>query len=251
MSSLQQIYTWIQKNPHNQHHLPNFSSKQANDDEPELQWDCFWKRVLELPGCLSGILMATNPLFRSAPLNSKKQILRETILEIEERIHKELVGRKWSRRKLVELVSAELAEKPPEMNPALEEALCELYQVQKLSIHTAQKRILFFPEDPRVWKSGRPLIFSDVENLVNYEPRDSDGFSMLKWLQDKEDQGWTVEWPMAEGKLEELKQSLERKGLTSRPRIPGEKVKKDDYARIIGRSEAISCLSNLREETDL
>jgi hypothetical protein len=250
MQTLQQAFTWIQKNPHNQHHLPNFASKQANDDEPELQWDCFWKRVLEVPGCLSGLLFMTNPLYRSASVNSKKQILRETILELEERIHKELVGRKWSRRKLVELVSAELAEKPPQMDPALEEALCELYQVQKLIVHHPQKKIYFFPEDPRVWKSGRQLLISDSENLAVYDPS-SPEFSMLKWLQDKEEQGWSVQWPIAEGKLEDLKQALERKHLTAHPRIPGEKVKKDDYARILGRSEAISCLSNLREEADL
>lgn len=250
MSEISRIFSWIDQNPHKHHQLSAFASNKTIDEENSLQWDSFTKLLLEVPGCLSGLLTSVDSLYRNAPLNTKKQILRETILELEERIHAELVGRKWSRRKLCELVSAELAEKSPTMNPALEEALCELYSVQKLMIHHRDKRIFFFPEDPRVWKSGRPLVVSDSENLYIYEPNAS-SFSLLPWLQTKEAEGWQIQWPMADGKLEELKTALEKRSLTAHSRIPGEKVKKDDYARTLGRAEAISCLLKLREEADL
>lgn len=249
MSEFSKVFPWIDKNPHKHHQLSSVSLHKTFDEESSLSWDSFVKQLLELPGCLSGLLWSVDPLYRSAPLNSKKQILRETILDLEARIHAELVGRKWSRRKLVELVSAELAEKPPTMNIALEEALCELYSVQKLMIHHRDKRIFFFPEDPRVWKSGRQLLVSESENLYIYEPTSS--FALLPWLQKKEEEGWKVQWPLADGKLEELKVALDKRNLTAHPQNPGEKLKKDDYARTLGRAEAISCLFKLREEADL
>ena len=249
MSEITRILTWIDQNPNKHHQLSAFASNKTIAEEESLHWDSFTKNLLEVPGCLSGLLFALDPLYRNAPVNSKKQILRETILTLEERIHAELVGRKWSRRKLCELVSAELAEKPPTLNAALEEALCELYSAQKLMIHHRDRRISFFPEDPRVWKSGRPLLVSDSENLYLYEPDPS--FALLPWLQSKEDEGWKLQWPIADGKLEDLKTALEKRGLTARSQNPGEKVKKDDYARTLGRAEAISYLSKLREEADL
>lgn len=248
-------FAWIEKNPHKQHHLPR-SAMNTNDDallEPVV-WDQFRKVRLDVPGCLSCCFMQTDPLYRSSTVNSQKHILRDAIMELEERIHKELVGRKWSRRKLVEQVSAQLAEKAPTMEVALEEALCELFGVQKLMINHREKTISFFPTDPRVWKSGVPLIVSDSDNVWLYEPVDGAldmGSRMVQWLEGKEDQGWRIGWPVADGRFEELKAALEAKGLSARAKVPGEKVKKEDYARTLGRAEALSALlklSNTRDE---
>lgn len=244
--SLTDLTTWIAKNP-NKHHLPDFQAKKTNDALEEFQWDGSPKLLLGLPGSLSCLLTFVDPVFRYASENGQRQILREAILEIEERIHKELVGRKWSRRKLCELVSAELAEKKPSMDRALEEALCELYRVQKVMIHHSNKTISFFPEDIRLWKSDRKIFFSDSENMWLYEKDFQSLPALLTWLQAKEDEQWKLEWPVADGKLEELRGELSAKGLVAHPRIPGEKVKKEDYARILGRAQAISTLAVIRE----
>lgn len=251
--SLTNAFQWIEKNPNKQHHLQS-SAMNTNDDAEALVWDQFRKVRLDIPGCLSCLLTLTDPMYRSSSVNSKKQILRETILELEERIHAELVGRKWSRRKLVELVSAQLAEKAPSTDAALEEALCELYEVQKLMLDHREKTIRFFPTDPRVWKSGVPLVVSDAENLWLYEPLAESimlGDPLVKWLQEKEETGWKVAWPVAEGKFEELKAALEVRGLQAHAKTPGEKVKKEDYARTLGRTEALSALLKLKTTRDI
>ena len=170
---------------------------------------------------------------------------------MEERIQKELVGRKWSRRKLCELVSAELAEKKPTMNPALEEALCELYQVQKIMIHHTDKKMTFFPEDLRLWKSDRKILMSDSENIWLYEKEFPSFPALLTWLQKKEEEKWSLDWPIADGKLEDLRGELSAKGLVAHPRIPGEKVKKEDYARTLGRAQAISILAATRGSLEI
>lgn len=243
--SVTDLTSWIAKNP-NKHHLPDFQAKKTNDALEEFQWDSSPKFLLPIPGSLSCLLTFADPVFRYATENGQRQILRESILELEERIQKELVGRKWSRRKLCELVSAELAEKKPTMNAALEEALCELYRVQKIMIHHTDKRISFSPEDLRLWKSDRKIFLSDSENMWLYEKEMPSLPAFLTWLQTKEDEKWILEWPVADGKLEELRAQLSAKGLVAHPRIPGEKVRKEDYARILGRAQAISTLASRR-----
>jgi hypothetical protein len=253
--SSSQLAQWITKNP-NKHHLPSFPQKKTNDD-PTLEvasWDRFTKQKLELPGSLSAILTATDPVYRSSSENGKSQLLREMILTVEERINNELVGRKWSRRKLQELVSAELAEKVPTPSPILDEALCELFQIQRVLINQRDKRITFSPPDVRCWKSGLPLLVTDSENLWLFESTEGTfglGLPLVQWLQGKEDEQWTIQWSVADGKLEELKAALDSLQLTARAKLPGEKVKKEDYARILGRSQCLSALGKLSANSSL
>ena len=248
--SISDIQTWIQKNP-NKHHLPSFQSKKTNDEQVEFAWDGANKLLLTLPGCLSCLLTFTDPVYRYASENGQRQILRDMILTCEERIEKELVGRKWSRRKLCELVSAELSEKKPTLHEPLEEALCELFQVQKVMIFHTDKKIKFFPEDLRLWKSNRKIVMSDSETMWLYEKEFDSLRDLLTWIQSKENEQWTIGWTTADGKLEELRGELHAKGLTAQPRIPGEKVKKEDYARCLGRAQAISALAATRENPEI
>jgi hypothetical protein len=245
--SLTDVFTWIQKNP-NKHHLPGFQAKKTNDESSQEQftWDGSPKTLLSLSGALSCLLTFHDPVFRFASENGQRQILRDTILELQGRIDNELVGRKWSRRKLQELVSAELAEKRPTMNVALEEALCELYHIQKIMIHHHDKKISFYPSDLRVWKSDWKIMMSDSENMWLYEKEFSSLEQVLQWIQTKENEGWVISWPVADGKLEDLRAELHSKGLTAHSRVPGEKVKKEDYARALGRSQAVAAFMNTR-----
>lgn len=244
--SISDIQTWIQKNP-NKHHLPSFQAKKTNDDQVDFQWDGSPKLLLSLPGSLSCFLTFTDPVYRYASENGQRQILRDMILVLQERIEKELVGRKWSRRKLCELVSAELAEKQPVFHAPLEEALSELFQIQKVMVSHNDKKIRFFPEDLRLWKSDRRILVTDSENLWLYEKPFSSLPTLLTWIQAKEADQWVIDWPLADGKLEDLRGELHSKGLTAHSRIPGEKIKKEDYARCLGKAQAISNLGSTRD----
>ena len=79
-----------------------------------------------------------------------------------------------------------------------------------------------------------------------YEPTHSTEF--LTWLTEKEDQHWKIQWPTADGKMEELKAEVLKRNLVAHT-LPGSastKVKKDDWARTLGRCEAIETLARLR-----
>jgi len=235
------VYKWISTNP-NKHHLPTFSTT-TNDDTEKEKWEGFQKALLPLPGALSGILYCVDPMFRESTPSLQRQIMMEKILELQERVPNDLVGRRWSRKKILELLSAELAEKAPTSEVALEESLCELFAVQKIQISLQNKTIKFFPSDIRVWKRDRPVFVFDSENLWVYEnPELKMGKALHDWIVQKEDEKWTIGWPVADGKLEELKVALEKKNLTPRSMMPGQKIKKDDYSRTLGRAEAISIL---------
>lgn len=235
------VQKWISLNPH-KHHLPTFNTT-TNDDTEKETWDSFQKSLLPLPGALSGILYCIDPMFRESTQNVQRNILMEKILELQERVPNDLVGRRWSRKKICELLSAELAEKAPVSEVALEESLCELFAVQKVQISLQKKTITFFPSDIRVWKRDRPVLFFDSENLWVYEnPELKMGKSLHDWIIQKEQEKWSIGWPVADGKLEELKLSLAKMNLTPHSMMPGQKIKKDDYSRTLGRAEAISIL---------
>ena len=115
------VYKWISTNPH-KHHLPTFNTT-TNDDTEKEKWEGFQKSLLPLPGALSGILYCLDPMFRESTPSLQRQIMMEKILELQERVPNDLVGRRWSRKKILELLSAELAEKAPTTEVALEESL--------------------------------------------------------------------------------------------------------------------------------
>jgi hypothetical protein len=60
------------------------------------------------------------------------------------------------------------------------------------------------------------------------------------WLLQKEDDGWKLQWPTADGKLEEIKAGLIQRNIA----VDG-KLKKDDLSRILGRAQALSTLQSL------
>ena len=233
------IYKWSALNPH-KHHLPTYAT--TTNDGPE-KWDGFEKSLLPLPGALSGILFCTDTMFRDSTPSVQTQMLREKILELQERVPNDLVGRRWSRKKILELLSAELAEKAPKTEDALEVSLCELFGVQKIQISLQSKSIRFLPPDIRNWKRDRPVLVFDFENLWAFEnPELKMGKSLHDWLIKKEQESWSIAWSVAEGKLEDLKVALTKMNLTPHSKIPGQKIKKEDYSRILGRAEAITIL---------
>lgn len=238
------INKWISTNPH-KHHLPTFTTTTNADteNEPVEKWDGFQKSLLPLPGALSGILFCVDTMFRESTPSVQKQILMEKIVELQERVPNDLVGRRWSRKKILELLSAELAEKAPTTEVALEESLCELFAVQKIQISLQAKTIRFFPSDIRNWKRDRPVLVFDSENLWTFENPDLKmGKPLHDWIIRKEEENWSIGWTAAEGKLEDLKVALTKLNLTPHSKMPGQKIKKEDYSRILGRAEAITIL---------
>ena len=214
------------------------------ESEPFETWDCFVQKPLNPPGSLSQFFLHTDPLFSAASESLRKQILIEKLLEIEERVDTDLVGRKWSRKKIHDAFGEQVNN--PRYNELVEQVLCDLFQFQKIIIHRKSKEITFVPSDLRLWSSQRPVYVGDDEGCWAYEstkPKD-----LLQWITEKEEDHWKISWPTAEGKMEELKAEVLKRNLVAKPLKGSDstKVKKEDWARTLGRCQAIETLFRQR-----
>lgn len=223
------------------------SEKGLRREQSSETWDCFAQSPLNPPGSLSQFLMNTDPVYGAGSPALRKQIQMETLLHIQERVDSELVGRKWSRKKIHDAFGEQINSSTPPYSDLLEEVLCQLYNYQKIILHRKTKSISFFPTDLRLWKSDVPIYVGDDEGCWSYQP--TKPRNLLAWMTEKEDEGWKCKWPTAEGKMEDIKANVLRRNLTART-VPGSeigsKVKKEDWARTLGRAEAIENLANLR-----
>jgi hypothetical protein len=217
----------------------------ANEENQEVEtWDCFYQKPLDPPGSLSHFLLQSDPLYSAATLPLRKQMAIEKVLEIQERVDKELVGRKWSRKKIHDAFGEQI--NAPRYSELVEQVLADLYQFQKIIVHRKTKEISFVPSDPRLWRSDLPIYVGDDEGCWSYEivkPKE-----LMSWVAEKEDENWKVQWPTADGKMEELKAEVLKRNLTAKT-LPGsdsKKVKKDDWARTLGRCQGIETLTRLR-----
>jgi hypothetical protein len=236
------IYDHIDSNPSRMKGLV-FESPVLKEKQDGTPWDLFMTKPLPIPGPISLILWHTDTLYSYGLPSLQKSILREKILELQEQA--ESLGRRWSKKKVQDLLARQLEGAPSEK--MLEEVLCELFQVQKVVIHKEKKSIGFYPTDMRLWKSDRLVLFADEDNRWIMTPNDTD-LSLLAWITGKEEDGWSVAWPTAEGKFEEMKAEVSKRQLDVHP-LPGSplgtRIKKDDWARVLGRAEAIESWTKL------
>lgn len=236
------IYDIIDQNPHKQSTL---RWRESTSTEAFFeQWDRFILKPLDPPGALSVLCMAKDPMYELGSVALRKQIQVETLLTLHERVDKELVGRRFPRKKIQDLLAGQISAQTPTSTPLLEEVLCELFQVQKVQINRRTKGLSFFPADLRVWTVEKPILFSDDENSWLFTPVEQG--SLSSWLRQKEEEGWKVSWPTADGKLDELKA-----GLLDRNIVYDMKHKKDDLASLLGRAQALASLQALKFSVNL
>jgi hypothetical protein len=204
---------------------------------------------LEPPGPVSLWLWKTDPEFRAATATVRRTILRDKIIELTDRVEKELRGVKWSRKKVAEQLAAQqtAAVSPPMDTPELDRGLAHLLGYQKVVVDEANKKVRFFPADPRTWSTENPVWGSTTgARAVLHGPEEgSVGKGLARWLGEREKDGWSVDWPEAEGTLEDLKGRLSSRGVTLGAKLVdklGEKPKKADYAAALGRAESMEHL---------
>jgi hypothetical protein len=189
-------------------------------------------------------LWKTNPEFRGGTPAVRRTILRDAILNITERADAELRGIKWQRKKILEQVAAQQtsAVSPPMDTHELDAGLCALFGYQKVSVDEANKKVRFFPADPRTWSPELPVWGATAGSraVLHAKGESSVGVGLAKWLEGREREGWKIDWPDAEGTLEDIKSKMTQRNAGLGPRL--DKPKKADWAAALGRAEAISAL---------
>ena len=243
---------WAKENPHRKLtvvpiEISAVSDTQEGIDAPATVAGGFVPTPLEPPGPLSLYLWKTDPEFRAGTAPVRRTILRDTILNINERVEAELRGARWGRKKIIEQLAAQQtsAVSPPMDTPELDTAMCALYGYQKLVIDEANKKIAFFPADPRLWTAEFPVWGCTMGSraALHRSGEESVGQGLAQWVCDRERDGWKVDWPIYDGTLEEIKKIMEGRGTGVGVRL--EKPKKADWAAALGRADAIAALGRI------
>jgi hypothetical protein len=250
MNVVQQLQACIHSNPHRKREvIPIEISTVSDTQEGELPVTAVaggWVPTpLEPPGPLSLYLWKTNPEFRAGTPPVRRTIIRDSIMHLTERVDNELRGIKWSRKKVLEQLAEQQtsAVSPPMDTHELDNALCHLYGYQKISVDEANKKIRFFPPDPRMWSTDIPVWGATAGSraVLHRAGEESVGYGLGIWLGQRETEGWKVDWPEADGTLEAIKHKMAGLGVGMGLRL--DKPKKVDWAMALGRIEALSKLS--------
>ena len=198
---------------------------------------------LEPPGPVSFYLWHTDPLYRAGTYTYRKQILRDTLVELATKVETTCKGHRWSRKKILEQLAAQQtsAASPPQDTHELDEALCFIFGFQKIILDDIHKRVLQFPQDLREWTSENPVWTTGLGSRCIYHlPGESSlSHGLGSWLLLRETEGRSIRWPSVDGKADEVKRKCEELGISPRG---VEKPKKDDWCLTLGRSHAIANL---------
>jgi hypothetical protein len=113
------------------------------------------------------------------------------------------------------------------------------WSVQRL-LDEANKKLLFYPDNLQMWSSAKPIWMCGLGSRCVYHLSGEKlmGSSLLSWIQEREREGFKFRWPLADGKLDDLKSRAE----LLKVKITVDKPKKDDYCVLVGRAETIQHL---------
>lgn len=197
---------------------------------------------LNPPGPVSLYLWHTNAEYRAGSYNVRKEILRSKLTELHGRFQNELKGRSANRTKSIEQLEQQdtSAVSPPMNTPDLNRALCNVLNIQIVEVDDVHKHIISYPNDLRNFTKENPIyLASQGCRSVYIMGKDEEARSFFKlWFFNLHDLGFKYEWPITDGTLKELKEKISSYMLT----VQGDKPKKEDYAKVIGKAEAIKHL---------
>lgn len=253
-ATLKQITAWIQENPNRTREVPPIeirviSDTQEGEEAPATIAGGLVPTPLEPPGPVSHVLWMTDPEFRAAAAQVRRSILREAIILVTEKADKELRGVKWQRKKVIEQLAAQqtAAVSPPMQTTELDRGLAHLYNYQKLIVDEAGKKVQFVPADPRTWSREFPVWATTTGSraVLHRAGESSVVTGLAEWLEAREGEGWKIDWPEADGTLDDIRERMEKRGLTLSHKFTTEKPKKADWALALGRAESLAHLLSL------
>uniref|UniRef100_A0A6C0KNX6 Uncharacterized protein n=1 Tax=viral metagenome TaxID=1070528 RepID=A0A6C0KNX6_9ZZZZ len=231
----------IDKNPFGKSCVPAFTKDKVSLVSKGGLWGA--ERIRLLPSRLiTAWLMLEDPLMRIAGEGYRAGEVRNKSFEIQAEAVANLRGnRKLTKAKMGDALSA--LQPTEDQTKIIAAVLLATKQVQTVCFDEEKKTVWTVPEDLRAWSRGRKTLWvsgphcdTALEWASGLEP------SLGKWLSDREDEGWKIGWPIAEGTMEEMKKLVTERGIQPKPAEFGAKVKKEDWARTLGRCQAVEHL---------
>ena len=197
-------------------------------------------RIMSPARLVTAWLTTVDPLMLVAGQGYRSTEVRDKTFELQKEALSHLRGnRKLTKAKMGDALSS--IKPTTDQTKVIAAILLALKQVQTVCVDLDTKTYWTMPEDIRAWSSSYTTLWVDsrCEQMLDC----SEGQLRLgKWLSDRDDEGWTVEWPIAEGSYEDIKARAGERGVTPRTLQPGVKAKKEDWARALGKAEAIEHL---------
>ena len=235
--------------------MPGENSNNPMEESTETQYDVNWAR-LNPPGPLSLVLWSTDPEYRAGSESQRKTRLNEIIIQYQERIQSGAVSihKRIGKGKVCEALGMNIENASEENFEIFEACIPELAQVQWIRIHENEKKITFAPADLRQWSMEKPILWVRERYRSAGESAFKSKFALPQlaiWMGNREADGWSMTFPLAEGTMEELKQqwnSLNR-GLPPTKSENGRRLK-EDYAKALGKVQVFQYLSNAISQND-
>ena len=231
----------VQKNEKRNTEPPKGRMKKDEIDTEERQWGARVKKVT--PAKLTTVwMMLEDPLMNVAGEGYKATQVRTKTFELQQEAG--VSGAMKGNRKLTKV---KVAEAMGAMKPTIEQTkviagvLYVLREYQTVIFNEEEKTVWTMPEDLRNWNKTKETIWVDerCEKSLEWEKE-----RLGEWLSEREREGWNIQWPVAEGGNDEIRGKLQ----SEYPEIQvhsgevGKKPKKEDYAKALGRAEAIERL---------
>ena len=181
-------------------------------------------------------LLQEDPLMVIAGEGYRVKEVRDISFKLQEEALLNLRGnRKLTKAKIGDAFSS--LKPTTDQTKVIAAVLFALKQVQTVCFDEVEKTIWTVPEDLSIWSVGLKTLWVSEgceKTLIG-------DIHLGKWIMDREEEGWKMSWPIAEGTFEEIKNRMSARGLTPTTNF-GAKPKKEDWARALGRAEAIERL---------
>jgi hypothetical protein len=242
MDKFDKLFETIDKNPFRETCVPHFT-KEKEELRRLVPKESLWGggvRGLNPPRLTTAWLCMEDPLMILAGSGYRQTEVRDKTFELQQEAAMNLKGnRKLPKTKVAEALSS--LRPTEEQTKTVAAVLLALKQIQTVCFDEQGKKVWTMPEDLCLWSKEKKTLWvnSTCEQLLEFEESPNLGH----WLDNREREGWTIPWPEADCSFEEMKARM----ATDHPEIivkgtDGKKPKKDDYAKALGRCDAIVAL---------
>ncbi len=233
-----QFQSFFTNNPHRSATLVPYSVAETVkpiDDIPvaETEWV---KQAVSPATPLSAILLCQDAMYQATPIHARSAILRDETTDCQEKASIHLKGRDFPVRKTAEAIALAGMEegRASTWSDLGWRTISILRECQLIVLNETDKTVKFYPEDVSTWSNEFPCYLIEHEARFVWTWKGKNKWSLSKWIADHETDGWTFDWPLAEGPMTELKELAVKYGL------PTTKVKKELLQKLIGRSQSLA-----------
>jgi len=247
---IQDFLKTIEKNPFRHNCVADFAKENIRTSKEGI-WGAV-VRHLTPARLTTAWRMSEDPLMMIAGVGYAATEVRDRSFELQNEALNNLRGnRKLTKAKMGDALSA--LKPTVDQTKVIAGILYALKQIQTVCYDEETKTVWTVPEDLRAWSRGQKTLWVDSrcenmlewpETMVMNSGRCSEVLSMSlgRWISDREEEGWKIDWPIAEGTFDEIKAKVNARGIVPKAAEFGAKVKKDDWARCLGRMEAVEHL---------